>query len=160
MKRGAALLGAVLAGLGVGIGLAHFSGNDNLASQLEDAALMGVLEQVVTLSFLGDGKLDELASFSHVSANRYLHLLQEYDGNISDEAWQQSKIRALSALYLLHAPDEAAPKVDSGGDVEEWQRIVQSRARANTELLKWAHSQCVEHPEYDCKSTRRDPDGS
>ena len=87
--------------------------------------------------------------------NGHISSLRKYGGAIEDADWKKSRTRVLSAVAVMwkkHPP----PVFDRiRASKEKWVHDWDQELAGNLELLKWAKQQCIEHLDYDCKSTRK-----
>lgn len=144
------IIGAALGYLGG----THFG--SNTTDEVWDLHFVGLLQDLGNLNSIHEGNIDLVRDQSDISAYAHLLAMRALESERSDPMTVplQSKIRVLNAMYLewqARPPFSDQDYENLSGDwVSEWRRGVEE----NYNYLKWAHEQCQEHPEYDCKASR------
>ena len=122
------------------------SDSENSANaELEDYALRGVLDNLGVTHLLNERDIEKLKTLTYINLHTHIASLREYEGNISNPKWRESKIRALNAIGVMWAKH---PPNKTSVDNPEWNKLVEE----NNALIEWAMKECKSHPEYGCRS--------
>jgi hypothetical protein len=129
-------------------------GRPDQTKELWDLHFVGLMQDLGILTAIYEENLDLVRQQSDTSAHAHLLALKMLEGSNSVTVPIETKVRVLNGMYLEweDRPPFVGPEWDSltGDWVPEWRKDV----KANFDYLKWAHGQCNEHPEYDCKQKR------
>ena len=148
------LLIALIVGVAVGAAMTYTFVNARNYRDQEDAALRGLLNHLAVLHFVTNDDFKQLVDSENSNIHDNLTSLRKFSGSIEEPKWINAKMRTLSAISVLWGkyPPTIAEELKS--IKEDWARDWERDAQANLALLDWAKQQCLEHLEYNCKSTR------
>lgn len=121
-----------------------------------DTRIEALMSDVGILVAVEESNLDLIRQITDVSAHANLIALRALDSDRGTEPTLpiDAKVRVLNALYLEWKARPPFFEQDRDAESGEWQGEFKRDAEENLNYLKWAHGQCVEHPEYACKQDR------
>jgi len=122
-------------------------------AQMEDQALVGILENVGYASFLAKGDLSELRNMIDINLNGHIARVVEFQGAVKDERFEASKIRTLNAVARLwdeRPPFEAVSDSIAEAKDSHWYPEWREMTAQNKKLLAWAKAQCANTPKLEC----------
>ena len=149
------LIAALLFGVAAGAGITNMYQAKVAHRESEDMALRGLMEHLAAQHYIQENNIDEASATVNVSMNGYISSLRKYDGSIEDANWRKTRIRMLSAVAVMWEKHPPAVFDRIRASKEDWVQDWEQEMGGNVQLLKWAKQQCIEHLEYDCKSTRK-----
>lgn len=122
-------------------------------AQMEDQALVGILENVGYASLLAKGDLSELRNMIDINLNGHIARVVELQGTVKDERFEASKIRTLNAVARLwdeRPPFEAVSDSTAEAKDSHWYPEWREMTAQNMKLLAWAKALCATTPELEC----------
>lgn len=124
-------------------------------AQMEDQALVSILENVGYAAFLARGDLSELRNLMDINLNGHIARVIEFQGTVKDEKFVASKIRILNAVARLweeRPPFEAVSDSTAEARDLHWYPEWRERTAENMKLVAWAKAQCAAVPELECRT--------
>ena len=115
---------------------------------LQDRALIGVMENLTVIASDRRESMDQLKPLADVNLIQHLRILREFPGGNPQDDWEEAKVRVLNALALEWS--EAPPEMSTGNP--EIDSSISALHEENLQLLKWAQNQCLENPDYQCRT--------
>ncbi len=122
-------------------------------AEMEDYALMNILEGVSYAAFLAKGDATQARELLDIYLNTHIARVRGYQGSANDSGFIASKIRTLNAVARLweqHPPLSASAHATSDAAKAIWLTEWKETTAENAKLVEWAKSQCATTPALQC----------